>query len=198
MADSTEVKQKPLRLYNAPKRAFVYRIFSDEALLYVGISKSPMNRFQGHANSPGLYHTSRITLHEYANMDEARAVEFAAILDEAPLENHEDARHALRGEVNPAHLPTIRAAAGMTPDEMASLLGLFPANYALLDNGRRRCSIKLMGRACAFAIERAIRDGVTLDPSIWEIAVGYMQGVNLKPYRLERMKPGRPPKSVAA
>lgn len=198
MADHVKIELPEKRIYNPPTRAFVYRFYSDDALLYVGISKNPLSRFQGHATTPGVQAVTRITLHECKDMVQAREIEFVAIVDEAPIANGEDARYPLRGDVDPSHLPMIRAAAGMPPEDMARALGLFPRNYALLDSGRRRCSVRLMGRASAFAVEHAIRHGVAINSDDWGFAFAYMRGVNPKPYGSEPLRRGRPRKEQAA
>lgn len=198
LAEPVKIELPAKQLYTAPTRAFVYRFYSDDALLYVGISKNPLSRFQGHTHTPAFKAITRITLHECKDMAQAREIELVAIVDEAPLANGEDARYPLRGDVDPSHLPMIREAAGMTPEDMARALGLFPRNYALLDGGRRRCSVRLMGRASALAVEHAIRHGVTICPDAWGFACAYMQGVNPKPYLSEPSRRGRPRKEQAA
>ncbi len=67
----------------------VYRLFEKGGrLLYVGISKDPLARWQEHIGSRSWWRrVSEYEIDWYPNRSEARAVERSAIVDEVPVYN---------------------------------------------------------------------------------------------------------------
>lgn len=74
-------------LQDAPVAAYVYRLFSFDALLYVGCSVDPESRLSAHRHKPWGGDIHRMTVDGPYPMSTARAEERYAISAERPLHN---------------------------------------------------------------------------------------------------------------
>ena len=71
----------------------LYRHFSGQALLYVGISLGPVSRLEQHRhNSSWANQIDRITIERFPSREEASAAEIAAIKAEKPQFNKQHSR----------------------------------------------------------------------------------------------------------
>ena len=110
----------------------VYRVYdSDDALLYVGMSRSPFARFLSHSKSSDWFDSvTRLELAWYPDREQAKTAESAAILKESP-------KHNVTGTASEIDLMAeAEALAGGISQAMA-LFGVSQANWYDYRAGRR-------------------------------------------------------------
>jgi hypothetical protein len=77
-----------LELGDGDEPTALYRLFSPDMLLYVGISDNPIARFKQHAKKQAWWpEVTRKTIQWYPSRDDAAEAELAAIRDELPKFN---------------------------------------------------------------------------------------------------------------
>lgn len=82
----------------------LYRCFSDDALLYIGITSNPATRFRSHeVTKPWWAQVTSIRLEHFESRDELELAELAAIRAEQPRHNIARNRRS-RYRVNPPHI----------------------------------------------------------------------------------------------
>jgi len=140
------------------KQTHLYRHFDAEGnLLYVGISKSTMDRLAQHSEKDWYSSISNVTIEKFDERNDAIIAERKAIIAERPIWNKQrftSPRVIQSQGMSSAELIAWRERMGITKGEAAKALGLSPNGYGAYERGYYGSCPRPIPRHVELACER--------------------------------------------